>query len=146
MHFPDNCLLHVMGPFPPTLQGFAVMLHKQEKRCGPSMREACKSPGADGRAIFGVPRRAELGAVVVVAGSSLCCFLSPSSFGGMPHLSLFCPLSLWQVVRCVISRQLSDPDLAACQGQGVGALPIMRLCHTLTFEEQIVTFTWVKPF
>lgn len=145
MHFPDDCLFHchrTVSSFP-TLQWFAVMLHKQEKRHGP---EACKSPGADGRAMFGVPRKAGQGVVAVVAGSSLCCFLSPSSFGGMPHLSLFCPLSLWQAGLCVISGQLSDPDLAANQGQRVGALPIVRLHYTLTYEEQIVTFTWVKPF
>lgn len=145
MHFPDDCLFHcheTVSSFP-TLQRFAVMVHKQEKRHGP---EACKSPRADGRAMFCVPRKAGRGLVAVVAGSSLCCFLSLSSFGGMPRLSLFCPLFLWQAGLCVISGQISDPDLAARQGQRVGALPIMRLRHILTSEEQIVTFTWVKPF
>lgn len=103
----------------PTLWGFAVVLHKQEECHGPATREVCKSPGAGGCTSFSVPWRAGLGVVAVVTCSSLlCCFLSPSSFGGMLHLSLFCPLSLWQAGLCVISRQLSDPDLCCPSRSG----------------------------
>lgn len=90
MHFPDKCLLHDMEQFP-ALQGLAVVLHKQEKHHGPAMRGACTSPGTSGHAVFSVPWWAGRGIIAAaVSSSSLCCFLTPSSFGGMPHRSLVC--------------------------------------------------------